>query len=756
MVDRVKLLSLCCLLAASAACHKTTAGEHVQRGTKFAADKKDPEAIVEFRLAEQADPRLGEARLKLADAYLRVGDAKNALGEYVRAADLLPQNVEAQVKAGRILLVARAFDEAKRPAPTAPSQSTPRTWTGLLRGNALAGLKDLDGAITEYEDAIALDPTKNVASSNLGMIQFAQGKREEAEETFRKAVASSPQSVTARLALANFLWASGRQPESEQAMKDALALDPKNIVANRALGLFYMATGRAAQAEPYFLSIANVSNSTVATLALADYYIAVKRYDDARRTLHDLTIHPDTFATATVRLASIHALEGDRAQAQARLREVLDKQPKDAPALLLSARLFFVDGKREEALTEAQAIIANDPASPMATQAYQLAGQIHTANDRVEDAIAAYEQVLKRAPRPLAADLALARLQQLQGDASKAATYAQEALSIDPGNPDAQTLLIRSHVAAGEIDKAKRELEPLQRAFPNSPTVADLVAFVQLAEKHLDAALGSYAKALQLAPGDLEALEGSARIELAAGRKKDATARIESQLARAKPSVELLILAARTYTSAGDLEKAEASLQKAIEADPNRLQAYDLLGQLYVKQDRLKEAGEAFNRAIEHDPKSVAANTFLAILYERQGHAADAEDQYQRVLTLDPHAAVAANNLAWIYVAGNRQLDEALQLAKDAYQALPDDPNVNDTLGWVYYRKNMMDEAIPYLETSARRVPSDATYQFHLGLACVKSGNWDKARRALKQALALKPDFEGAAEAQKALGMIGA
>ena len=129
--------------------------------------------------------------------------------------------------------------------------------------------------------------------------------------------------------------------------------------------------------------------------------------------------------------------------------------------------------------------------------------------------------------------------------------------------------------------------------------------------------------------------------------------------------------------------------------------------------------------------------------------------EYQRVLTLNPGAVAAANNLAWIYVAGNRKLDEALQLAQGVYQQLPDDPNVNDTLGWVYYQKKMAGQAIPYLETSVRKVPNEPTFQFHLGMASVQSGNWEVARRALKQALALKPDFEGAAEARKALGVIG-
>ena len=143
------------------------------------------------------------------------------------------------------------------------------------------------------------------------------------------------------------------------------------------------------------------------------------------------------------------------------------------------------------------------------------------------------------------------------------------------------------------------------------------------------------------------------------------------------------------------------------------------------------------------------------MLFEQQGQIAAAEQQYLRALAIDPGAVAAANNLAWIYVAGNRKLDEALQLARDAYQRLPNDPNVNDTLGWVYYRKNMAKEAIPYLETSVRKSPNEASFQFHLGMAIVQSGDWNIARRALKQALALKPDLEGAAEARKALALIG-
>ena len=45
-------------------------------------------------------------------------------------------------------------------------------------------------------------------------------------------------------------------------------------------------------------------------------------------------------------------------------------------------------------------------------------------------------------------------------------------------------------------------------------------------------------------------------------------------------------------------------------------------------------------------------------------------------------------------------------------------------------------------------------YHYHLGLAHLQNGDKDKARQSLKQALSLNPTFEGAAEAQKALGTL--
>jgi tetratricopeptide (TPR) repeat protein len=122
---------------------------------------------------------------------------------------------------------------------------------------------------------------------------------------------------------------------------------------------------------------------------------------------------------------------------------------------------------------------------------------------------------------------------------------------------------------------------------------------------------------------------------------------------------------------------------------------------------------------------------------------------------MDPYAVVAANNLAWLHTERDQNLDLALQLAQRAKQRLSSDPRVNDTLGWIYYKKDLVEQAIPLLEESVRDDAGNPLHQYHLGMAYVLSGAWMKARQPLERALTLKPDFPGANEAKTALAMIG-
>src|SRR5690242_884937 len=94
----ISLVSLIVVAAALSGCKsdpQATARTYFEKGNQQFQQQKFPEAIIEYRRAIQADPRLGPARLQLATAYATTGDGPNALREYARAAELLPDDDEA-------------------------------------------------------------------------------------------------------------------------------------------------------------------------------------------------------------------------------------------------------------------------------------------------------------------------------------------------------------------------------------------------------------------------------------------------------------------------------------------------------------------------------------------------------------------------------------------------------------------------------------------------------------------------------------
>jgi len=164
----------------------------VASGDRYAAQEKYNEAIVEYRNAVQKDARFVDARLKLARAYEHTGDVPNALREYVRAADLLPDDDDTQLKAGRYLLMGRRFEDAKARAAKVLARSPKNVTARILLGNALAGLKDLDAAVSEMEAAAKDEPALATPQTNIGYLQLARGKSEEAEHAFKQAVEADP------------------------------------------------------------------------------------------------------------------------------------------------------------------------------------------------------------------------------------------------------------------------------------------------------------------------------------------------------------------------------------------------------------------------------------------------------------------------------------------------------------------------------------------------------------------------------------
>lgn len=749
----VRQLVITCLALATVSCGRGAderMREHLALGDEYFAKKQYDAAVIEYRNAVQQDEQSGEARFKLAGAFEASGNLQQAIRAFIRAADLLPDNAEAQLKAADYLLMSGQFEDAQTRAEQVLEKDPKNVQAQIARANALAGLDNLDGAVAQIEEAIALEPERATGYMNLAQVKLAQGKRDEARATFEKAVALEPSSIAALLALANFQLAVGEIVEAEQTLQRTLAIDANQLLAHRALAAIYLTSNRAAAAEPHVIQVARASSPN-GQFALADYYTLVGRPADARKILTPLIGDSGAFAGAQLRLAQLDYAEGRRPEAHAMLDEVLAREKGNVAVLMAKAQWLAAEGESRDALPHAMAAVQAEPNS---AAAHYLLGRVRALQLDVDAAANEFNEVLRLNPRAVAARLALSQLELHRDRPDVAVELAQGALESSPGNPLARLNVARGFIAQRDLTRADAELRDLLEQYPNASAVHAAAGSLLLARNDLANARRSFEQALALGPASIEALNGLTTVDIREKRVAAARARVDAQLKADPERIELMLLAARVYAADQDAASAERILLRAIQLAPAQISGYTMLAQVYLAQGKLDAARKEFDDLAGRRPRDIVPRTMSALIMDAQNNRPEAKKRYIEILEIDSRAAVAANNLAWIYAEERTDLDYALRLAERAVQLIPQSAEAQDTLGWVYYQKELPALGIASFQRSTELDPENASYRYHLGLAYLKVEERQKARTCLEQALKLDPGFADAERARTLLASL--
>ena len=698
LTGRVPVVALVVIASACSRDPAETARKHIERGDRYLAADQLPAAIIEYRNAARALPDSADVQRKLADAAGRAGDVPVAANAWLTLANLVPGDVDAQVTAASIELLAGRGEAARDRALSALQVDDHAVGAYIVLGHALARLHD---------------PSQS-------------------RQAFLEAVRAAPSSIDAHVALGSHYWADGRATEAERELRRAVDLGPSHVGANRALGLLLMATGRMAQAEPLWRSVAAAADGE--PLALADYYVSARRLPDAVRELEARRTQPKVRDEATLRLVSVLYALGRRDDAYSTLEPVLITKHA-SPALLLRSRLLLADGRLDEALDAVHRANSAAPTSESAT----VEGAILAEKRDEPAAERAFRSALGLNPANGAAALGIARVRLRQRRPADAVEWAERAATLLPGDFSARATLVLALAQSDQLSRAARVADDTARAWPDLALAHLQLGMTGSASGDAVSARRSFERALEIDPNLSDAVAGLVALDLRERRPLDARARADRHLRGSSDAPSMLILTARAHMATGDSRGAEALLRRAIDRNPESLDAYGLLGRLYLTTQRLDDALEQFQHVADRTT-TPSGGTMVGMILEQQGRTEDAMRQYERTLADYPHAAVAANNLAWLYAERDR-FDEALRLATAAKADLPRSPEVNDTLGWVYYRKGQPGDAIRPFADSVEARPDRPLYHYHLGLAYRGAGQLAKARETLMAAIALPADF---------------
>ncbi|PYS66919.1 MAG: hypothetical protein DMF69_24620, partial [Acidobacteria bacterium] len=376
-----------------------------------------------------------------------------------------------------------------------------------------------------------------------------------------------------------------------------------------------------------------------------------------------------------------------------------------------------------------------------------------------------------------------AKLMKLQitlgtGDAKSAVTMATDLLGrLDKTAPDPDNspqllgeLRLRTLQARGaaqmqleNFPAARQDFESARDTAPNDPTPYNSLAYAAWAQKKPEEAVAFWENALKIDGANFTALSSIVDYHSRKQEFDQAHGRIDQVINANPKNASLHFIKANIYAFQRNSQGAEAELRKSLELDPNYIAAYNSLAALYINNNQQDRAIAEFQKVIALRPENPAGYTMIGMLEDARKNYDMAAESYRKALQQDPNAVIAANNLAWLYaVTGKGNLDEAVRLAQGVVQKNPNVAGFVDTLGWVYYKKNLHAAAVEQLqkavsldEQSAKAVNSNpsAAYRYHLGMALKGKGDYIGAKRELETCLRLaeKAPFNDLEEAKKAL-----
>jgi tetratricopeptide (TPR) repeat protein len=177
-----------------------------------------------------------------------------------------------------------------------------------------------------------------------------------------------------------------------------------------------------------------------------------------------------------------------------------------------------------------------------------------------------------------------------------------------------------------------------------------------------------------------------------------------------------------------------------------RAVALNMRGEMLLRRGDRRGAREAFEEALKLAPNYVSPLISLAVLESDAEQHASSIARYRRVVQLEPKNVPALNNLAYALAVHEKNPREALPLARRAAALAPNDPNILDTLAWVYHLLNDNATAAKVMAQALRSSPPSPRIRLNAAIIYAAAGAVAVAETQLRAALALDPTLEDSDE----------
>jgi Flp pilus assembly protein TadD len=338
--------------------------------------------------------------------------------------------------------------------------------------------------------------------------------------------------------------------------------------------------------------------------------------------------------------------------------------------------------------------------------------------------------------------LTLARDQYAAGNFDKCRKTLDDALALDPQNPQLHLLSAKLSIEQGQLELGERELMVVREKMPNDAEPNYLSGVIYQRWQKPDRAYEFYRTAAEKAPAEQAYLLAEVESLVALDRQPEALALLKSKVVYFENSAAIrdaygqLLVQAKRYREAAEvlrqasvLAADDATIRERLalalyfdkqyreagdvlakvaaeEHNANRSDLLSALGQCQLETGKAREARATFGRVVELDPASAHGYLGLGRAALETGDLKRADLSLRKAQSLDADAAETHLMLGYLRLKQDR-LKDALTAFQKASSLNRTDTTALCMIGYVYERTGRPDLAMQHYGRALKLQPGD-------------------------------------------------
>ena len=577
---------------------------------------------------------------------------------------------------------------------------------------------------------------------------------------YKLALKQDPSATFLTQELTDLYIQSGQLNRAVTEAEEMLRQNPDNLDARRMLGRIYTRLiGDAQQGkidekmlaksvQQYKMIVEKDPKDDESKLVLARLYRLSHKSVEAEKTYKAILDGEPDNEEALTGLAMVYSDVGDTRGAIEMLKRATEKDPN--PRTLNALAQFY-----EQTNDWANAAATWKQMLPMVQEVNglkrNLARDLLFA-DKVDEALALYQEIAAEEPKDAQVQLRLSEIYRTKHDFPQARAAFAKAKALDGSNIEVRYDEVNLLEAEGKVPEAidvlKAIIDSTATKQPNEEDkrvrsrLLDRLGFLYRSQNKYPEAVAAFRQV-----GENDPDQGAhASVQIAetyrvAKNVSAARQEVESGLKKYPSDRALVQLNATLLADQGKTDAAVAALRSQMKGDKDR-ETLLVISQLYERGKKYSEEAKALDEAeavSTTKPEKQGVQFARGAMFEKQKNFELAEAEFRKVLASDPDNAGALNYLGYMLADRDIRLDEANKLISRAVELEPGNGAYLDSLGWVQFRQNNLDQAEVSLRQALDKIGTDPTVHDHLGDVYMKEG---KVREAIQQWQASLKEWE--------------